>query len=53
MRSKWGNAEALAAGKPGAVALYVGRSVMMVVVFVLALMVVVNSTYNPFIYFNF
>ena len=34
-------------------ALDIGRSIAMVVVFVLSLLVSVNSNYNPFIYFNF
>lgn len=38
---------------PLAAALNIGRSVIMVVVFVLSLLVSVNSSYNPFIYFNF
>ncbi len=42
-----------AAGKPLAKARYLGRSLAMVLVFALALMVCINATYNPFIYFNF
>lgn len=30
-----------------------GRTIMTAIIFVLSLLACVNSTYNPFIYFNF
>lgn len=38
---------------PLAATLAVGRSIAMVAIFILSLLVSVNSSYNPFIYFNF
>lgn len=53
VRDRWASENALAAGKPLALAIHLLQLISMVVVFFLSLFACINSTYNPFIYFNF